>query len=110
MARCNQGRAFSRRVSALSMKKSKPKQKNSSTPNGPDWRDRDQQAEVEAQRYAEPIPSRALLLQILAEQPGPLTVDELIGQLGLRRLSEQEALAKRLAAMVREGQLAQNRR
>lgn len=70
----------------------------------------DPELSAEAERYAEPIPSRNYILKLLAEEAGPLTLDDLIGKLALRRLSEQEALAKRLGAMAREGQLAQNRR
>jgi len=88
------------------MKKNKPHSPKSGSGG---WRDGDAETHSEAERYSEPIPSRNYILKVLTEQAGPLTVDELIGQLQLRKLSEQEALAKRLNAMVREGQLAQNR-
>ena len=91
------------------MKKTKDRSSSKPSSHTP-WKQQDRDAESEAQRYAEPIPSRALILEILGQQAGPMTVDDLIGHLRLKRLSEQEALAKRLAAMVREGQLAQNRR
>lgn len=70
-----------------------------------DWRQRDPDRESEAARYAHPLPSRNLILEILEQSPEPLTLDELIAHFGLNKLSEQEALAKRLVAMHREGQL-----
>ncbi|NKF22513.1 ribonuclease R [Solimonas sp. C16B3] len=51
-----------------------------------------------------------MILDTLADHEGPLTLDELIGAFGLGKLSQQEALSKRLVAMVRDGQLMQNRR
>src|SRR3546814_3691650 len=64
----------------------------------------------EQSRYADPIPSRNLILDTLAAHEGPLTLDELVGAFQLGKLTQQEALSKRLVAMVREGQLMQNRR
>lgn len=75
-----------------------------------DWQHHDAEYAQEQQRYEDPIPSRKLILDTLAGEEGPLTVDELIGRFALAKLSQQEALAKRLGAMVRDGQLAQNRR
>ena len=74
------------------------------------WQQRDPAFADEQQRYTDPVPSRALILEVLSDAPGPMTVDELIGHFGLRRLAQQEALAKRLGAMTRDGQVAQNRR
>jgi ribonuclease R len=84
--------------------------KRNRTNDRTDWRDKDPDREGEKARYADPIPSRTLILKLLAEHAGPLTLDELIHQLGLRRLDQQGALEKRLGAMVREGQIVQNRR
>jgi ribonuclease R len=72
----------------------------------PDWRGQDPERESEAARYASPLPSRTLVLSTLAASAEALTLDELIAHFNLRKLSEQEAFAKRLAAMAREGQLA----
>jgi ribonuclease R len=76
----------------------------------PDWRQRDPQAVAEAGRYVHPIPSRELILETLAEAGAALTLDDLIGRFGLHKLNEQEAMNKRLVAMTRDGQLAQDRR
>jgi len=69
-----------------------------------DWRTEDPNLEAERQRYAEPIPSRELLLKHLTEAPEPLSAARLAGRLGLDTDAQREALAKRLAAMVRDGQ------
>lgn len=64
----------------------------------------------EAERYAEPIASRDYILQILHDAEGPLDADTLAGMLGLTTPDRREALDRRLAAMVRDAQLLQNRR
>jgi ribonuclease R len=70
-----------------------------------DWRASDQDHAAESARYANPLPSRSLVLSTLEQNAEPLTLDELIAHFGLKKLNEQEAFAKRLVAMVREGQL-----
>jgi ribonuclease R len=55
-------------------------------------------------RYADPIASRELLLKHLSEAPEPLTAARLAKRLGLDTDRQRDALAKRLAAMVRDGQ------
>ncbi len=69
----------------------------------------DPQAEREAARYAAPIPSREYILQSLSASAGPLTYDELCATLELRDPEGREALRRRLRAMVRDGQLIENR-
>ena len=70
----------------------------------------DPHLEREAQRYEFPIPSREAILAHLAEYGPLLTAEELAHGLGLRHPRDVEALTKRLAAMLRDGQLQQNRR
>ena len=60
--------------------------------------------ELEKSRYADPIASRELLLKHLAEASEPLTAARLAKRLGLNTVAQRDALAKRLAAMVRDGQ------
>jgi ribonuclease R len=55
-------------------------------------------------RYADPIASRELLLKHLSEASEPLTTARLAKRLGIDTDRQREALAKRLAAMVRDGQ------
>ncbi|MCD9028476.1 ribonuclease R [Luteimonas sp. BDR2-5] len=64
----------------------------------------------EAARYENPIASREAILQLLSDAPGPQTAEALAEQLGLTDPVRAEALGKRLAAMLRDGQLLQNRR
>ncbi|MFZ5636755.1 MAG: ribonuclease R [Pseudomonadota bacterium] len=64
----------------------------------------------EAARYADPIPSREAILRLLAEAEGPMTAESVAMHLGLATPERREALGKRLAAMLREGQVLQNRR
>jgi ribonuclease R len=69
-----------------------------------DWRGEDPNLEFEKLRYADPIASRELLLKHLSEAPEPLTAARLAKRLGLDTDRQRDALAKRLAAMVRDGQ------
>ena len=69
-----------------------------------DWRGEDPNLEFEKSRYAEPIASRELLLKHLAEAQEPLTAARLAKRLGLDSDKQRDALTKRLAAMVRDGQ------
>ncbi|MFC3814043.1 ribonuclease R [Lysobacter sp. GCM10012299] len=69
----------------------------------------DPYAEREAARYAEPIASREVILQMLADGDGPMPAEELAERLGLTAPERFDALGKRLGAMVRDGQLLRNR-
>jgi ribonuclease R len=69
-----------------------------------DWRAEDPNLELEKQRYENPIASRELLLKHLSEAPEPLSAERLAKRLGMRTDAQRDALAKRLAAMVRDGQ------
>jgi ribonuclease R len=69
-----------------------------------DWRGEDPNLELEKSRYADPIASRELLLKHLGEAPEPLSAARLAKRLGLHTDAQRDALAKRLAAMVRDGQ------
>ena len=71
---------------------------------------RDPHAAREAERYADPIASREAILAELAAAEGPQTADELATRLNLTAPDRFDALGKRLGAMVRDGQLLQNRR
>ena len=74
------------------------------TAQGADWRGQDPNLELEKSRYADPIASRELLLKHLSEAPEPLSEARLAKRLGLNTAAQRDALAKRLAAMVRDGQ------
>ncbi len=78
--------------------------KGSRPKKGHEWREEDPNLAHEQMRYAHPIASRELILRHLSEANEPLTVARLAKRLGLHADSERDALAKRLGAMVRDGQ------
>ena len=67
-------------------------------------------AEREAQKYENPIPSREYILEFLSERGRPATGQEIQDELQIVSEEEQEALRRRLIAMVRDGQLHKNRK
>lgn len=67
-------------------------------------------ASREARRYERPIPSREAILALLSEKGSLLNAAMLAEALGLFESQDLDALNKRLAAMLRDGQLLQNRR
>ncbi len=64
----------------------------------------------EREKYGHPAPSREFILQYLEERGMPLTLAELCAEWRLDDGSEVDALARRLRAMERDGQLIRNRR
>ncbi|HEX7803054.1 MAG TPA: ribonuclease R [Pseudoxanthomonas sp.] len=70
----------------------------------------DPHAAREAERYADPIASREAILGVLSAAEGPQTAEDLAAKLELTTPDRFDALGKRLGAMVRDGQLLQNRR
>jgi ribonuclease R len=94
---------MTRRRSTGSSNGSRPKASGAAKAAG-DWRHEDPNLEHEKSRYADPIASRELLLKHLGEAPEPLTAARLAKRLGLNTDAQRDALAKRLAAMVRDGQ------
>ncbi|MBI4207067.1 MAG: ribonuclease R [Betaproteobacteria bacterium] len=65
--------------------------------------------ERERARYAEPVPSREYILQILNDRGVPVAEDELERLLGITE-GERVAFHRRLSAMEREGEIMHNRR
>ena len=70
----------------------------------------DPYAEREAAKYERPIASREAILDWLEHAGRPLSHAQLAHDLHLVHTDELEALSRRLAAMLRDGQLVQNRR
>ena len=70
----------------------------------------DPHAQRESERYEHPIPSREAIIKFLSDHGQLLTAEALAAELGMTQPRDFEALTKRLAAMVRDGQLLQNRR
>src|SRR6202521_673147 len=81
----------------------RPKANRATTPAA-DWRGEEPNLDLEKSRYADPIASRELLLKHLGEAPEPLSAARLAKRLGMTTDAQRDALAKRLAAMVRDGQ------
>ena len=64
----------------------------------------------EAEKYAEPIPSREFIMHVLEDFGRPMSRAQLLEALLVTEESKQEALGFRLRAMLRDGQLMQDRR
>jgi ribonuclease R len=70
----------------------------------------DPHAGREASRYERPIASREAILAFLSDSDGPLNAEQIARELDLEAPDRFDALGKRLAAMLRDGQLLVNRR
>ncbi len=71
---------------------------------------RDPHAEREARKYDNPIASRELILETLAEAGEPMTWEQVAEVLDLLEEDQTIALTRRLRAMERDGQVVRNRR
>jgi ribonuclease R len=70
----------------------------------------DPYADREASRYERPIASREAIAALLEKHGELMNVEAVAHALGLSTPQDFEALTRRLAAMLRDGQLIQNRR
>lgn len=64
----------------------------------------------EQEKYADPIPSRELILDVLSNYGKPMSRNQLLDVLEIEQESKQEAFGFRLKAMLRDGQIMQDRR
>lgn len=64
----------------------------------------------ESEKYADPIPSREFIMEVLNEYGKPMSRNQLFDKLNLDEESKQESLGFRLKAMLRDGQIMQDRR
>ncbi len=71
---------------------------------------KDPHASRESKKYAKPIASRELILEILAQSTGPMPHKNLVEALGVKDDDDFEALRRRLGAMERDGQIHSNRK
>jgi ribonuclease R len=67
-------------------------------------------AEREQEKYEFPVPSREAVIALLTERNEPLSFQTLAQALGVQGARDEEAFARRLRAMERDGQLLKNRR
>jgi ribonuclease R len=72
-------------------------------------RNQDPFLEREKARYSHPLPSREYVLKVLKDKGVPMPETELLKQLDIDS-SEGEIFTRRLAAMMREGQIFRNRK
>ncbi|HEX7770056.1 MAG TPA: VacB/RNase II family 3'-5' exoribonuclease, partial [Dokdonella sp.] len=70
----------------------------------------DPYADREASRYERPIASREAIIALLEEHGELMNIEAVARALGLSAPQDLDALSRRLAAMLRDGQLIQNRR
>lgn len=70
----------------------------------------DPYAQREAEKYAQPIPSRELILQLIEQGGRPIGRKGIAEAFSLQSDEQLEALRRRLRAMERDGQLLFNRR
>ena len=75
-----------------------------------DWQTLDPEAAREAEKYENPIPSRELILQHLADRGAPANREQLCAEFGLTSEEDIEALRRRLRAMERDAQVVYTRR
>ena len=66
--------------------------------------------ERESAKYEFPVPSREVVITLLAERAEPLAFDDITRALGVEGERDLEAFSRRLRAMERDGQLLKNRR
>ncbi|HRD69312.1 MAG TPA: ribonuclease R [Legionella sp.] len=64
----------------------------------------------ESEKYDDPIPSREFIMEVLDEYGRPMSRNQLFDKLNLTEESKQESLGFRLKAMLRDGQIMQDRR
>lgn len=64
----------------------------------------------ESEKYTDPIPSREYIISVLEEYGRPMSRNRLIDALQLESDNKQESLGFRLKAMLRDGQIMQDRR
>jgi len=69
---------------------------------------KDPEAKLEAKRYDNPVASRTLILKTI-KKAGMMTQSSVFKTLSVRT-DQEEGVSRRLAAMVRDGQLVKNRR
>ena len=85
-----------------------PKKRKQKRPDKRTKRIKDPEAKSEARRYQNPVASRTLILKTISEN-GMMTQSSVFKELHVKP-DQEEGVSRRLAAMVRDGQLIQNRR
>lgn len=71
---------------------------------------KDPYADREREKYERPLPSREFILIVLEDAGRPISKKQLFSLLDISNESDQDALSYRLKAMLRDGQMMQDRR
>lgn len=74
------------------------------------WQDKDPNAQQEAEKYEQPVPSRDFLLNFLEKWGAPISHPATCRELGIDDENGVEGVRRRLIAMCRDGQLISNRK
>ncbi len=64
----------------------------------------------ESEKYADPIPSREFMMEVLNDYGKPMSRNRLLEKLNIDEESRKESLGFRLKAMLRDGQIMQDRK
>ncbi|MCW8387473.1 ribonuclease R [Fluoribacter dumoffii] len=64
----------------------------------------------ESEKYTDPVPSREFIMEILNEYGKPMSRNQLFDKLHISNERKQESMGFRLKAMLRDGQIMQDRR
>ncbi|SFG69019.1 ribonuclease R [Neptunomonas qingdaonensis] len=75
-----------------------------------DWTQNDPEAQREADKYQNPVPSREYILDFLLSWGAPISHGRLCAELKVDDEDGIEAVSRRLKAMCRDGQLMSNRK
>ncbi|QSR36365.1 ribonuclease R [Marinobacterium iners] len=74
------------------------------------WKDKDPNLQLEAEKYEQPVPSRDFMLEFLEKWGAPISHPVLCRELGIDDEDSVEGVRRRLIAMCRDGQLISNRK
>ncbi len=72
-------------------------------------RENDPHLAREAEQYESPIPSREHIISVLAQAGAPVKPQDVAGLLGIKEI-ELDGFARRIGAMVRDGQILSNKK
>ncbi|MGY8870291.1 MAG: ribonuclease R [Pseudomonadales bacterium] len=75
-----------------------------------EWTQNDPEAQREAEKYQNPVPSREYILDFLHSWGAPISHGRLCAELKISGEDPIEAVSRRLKAMCRDGQLMSNRK
>jgi ribonuclease R len=74
------------------------------------WKNQDSQAQLEEQRYENPIPSRVYIIDTLEDLGVPTSHKKLCKAFGIKDQKQQNAVEYRLKAMLKDGQISKNKK